>query len=375
MKNIKSQTIKIDGTEYSVVDAYENFRAEDSFIHRTNKLSQFSGNGEAKKHVGTYAGDQGIKLSHFFDYNKWGIQYKDPEQNKKTMNEAMKVGAVVQHNSCFFSKSNLLQYLEDAKLEYVNQEQSYHNDIKSFYTNRLEEIKSLSADYIWFSIYDASDNHSERQNRAYIRSDDTIWNVWRKLILPRISYLSILKLQLLTNNSNNKNKHFFYFRILLDYNYRSCIHPSLVRKFTPQNNSNIQLKRSYRLGAEKYRKEVLEHMGRCPFTLISDERLLIASHIKPYIVCMNEGNETQANDYLNGLSLSPTYDKLFDQGYITFTDNGELICSTLLSPMTWSRLSINPGQKKPIAILPKDREIYLDYHRRNIFQGEINELI
>ena len=116
-------------------------------------------------------------------------------------------------------------------------------------------------------------------------------------------------------------------------------------------------------------------MPQCPFTLITEERLLIASHIKPYIDCINEGRNDQALDPLNGLSLSPTYDKLFDQGFITFTDSGELICGTELNDITWSRLQINPVSKKKMRIFPENREEFLEYHRRHVFQGNIDELI
>ena len=374
MERDSKQYVKINGTEYVVIDAYENFRAEDSFIHRFNKLSQFKGNAEAKKHMGTYAGEQGEKLSSFFDYDKWGIAYKDPEKNQKTMSAAEKFGAIVQYQTCCFSKSNLLHYLEDARQEYFDQEQEYHNDIGLKFQSRHDEIAALPNEYLWFSIYDTSDNHSEQQNRAYIRSDDPIWRVWRTLILPKISYLSILKLAPIDSELGHR-KPIFYFQIQLDYQFRSFVHPSLVRKFTSAGDANSPVKRAHRQGADKYRRGVLDHMGRCPFTLITDERLLIASHIKPYVVCMNEGREDQALDHLNGLALSPTYDKLFDQGFITFTDRGELICSTLLSPMTWSRLQINPALKRRLQIFPDDREVYLGYHRQYIFQGAIDELI
>ena len=116
-------------------------------------------------------------------------------------------------------------------------------------------------------------------------------------------------------------------------------------------------------------------MPQCPFTKISDERLLIASHIKPYRTCINEKKVDEAIDYLNGLALSPTYDKLFDQGYITFTDKGELICGTQLTPYTWERLNINPNAKNVLRIYPEKREQYLDYHRKYVFQDDINDLI
>ena len=103
--------------------------------------------------------------------------------------------------------------------------------------------------------------------------------------------------------------------------------------------------------------------------------VLIASHIKPYRTCINEDNVGEAIDYLNGLALSPTYDKLFDQGYITFTDNGELICGTQLTAYTWERLRINPNAKNVLRIYPEKREKYLDYHRNYVFQDDINDLI
>lgn len=116
-------------------------------------------------------------------------------------------------------------------------------------------------------------------------------------------------------------------------------------------------------------------MPQCPFTKITDEKLLIASHIKPYRVCIKEGREDQALDYLNGLALTPTYDKLFDQGYITFKDNGDLICGTLLSAYSWERLNINPPAKNNLRIYPENRELYLEYHRNFVFQDDIDDLI
>ena len=115
-------------------------------------------------------------------------------------------------------------------------------------------------------------------------------------------------------------------------------------------------------------------MPQCPFTKISDERLLIASHIKPYAICMKEGREDQAVDYFNGLALTPTYDKLFDQGYITFSDLGDLICGTQLTPLTWEKLGINPNSKNRLRIYPEEREEYLEYHRSFVFQDDVNDL-
>ena len=368
------QKMKINGVEYVILDSIQDFRAEDSFIFRKNKLAQFQGNGESKKHIGTYSGELGEKISKFFNYSNWGLEHFDTDKNRKTIESAKEKGAVIQERKCFFSKSNLLKYMSDAKTEYYTQEQVYHEDISKYFENRFSEVSHLE-DRIYFSIYDASDNLSQRQNRGYIRSDDPIWKLWRKLILPKISYLSILKL--IPVNDTSYTEPLFYFRILLDYQFRSFVHPqALIKKEESTESSSIQkAKSTYRQGSDKYRKEVLDNMPQCPFTKISDERLLVASHIKPYSICIKESREDQALDYLNGLSLSPTYDWLFDQGYITFTDQGNLICGTQLSSYTWDKLNINPNAKNKMRIYPDDREEYLDFHRNFVFLDDINDLL
>lgn len=360
------QKIKIDKVEYYIVDSIQNLRAEDSFIHRSNKLAIFKGNGEARKYIGTYTGKNGDKLKTFFEYDDWG---DTKVNNKRTF-------PTIQEN-CFFSKNNLLKYLYDARVEYYDQEQVYNNDINLNFEKNIKIINQLEEDIIEFSIYDVSDfTENKRGNRGYIRSDNKIWNIWRKLILPQISYLSILKLLPVDKSSI---KPIYYFRILLDYQFRSIVHSKLLSssiEIISQDKKEKSTKKSAsREGSAKYRKKVIEYMSQCPFSKISDDRLLIASHIKPHNICMKENKPNEAIDYLNGLALSPTYDKLFDQGYITFLDNGNLICGTQLSSYTWEKLNINPNAKNNMRIYPENREKYLEYHRQFVFQDNIDDLI
>jgi putative restriction endonuclease len=366
------QKIKINGVEYNIIDSMQDFRAEDSFIHWKNKLSRFKGNGESKKHVGTYKGEIGEKISLFFNYDNWGIPHKDPIKKRKTINSAIESKAVISFNRCFFSKSNLRSYLNNAKTEYRIQEQDYRDDISEYYEDRVHEVENLNTEQIYFSIYDASDNIDQKQNRAYIRSEEKIWDFWRQLILPGISYISILKL---ISVDHPNEEPYFYFRVLLDYQFRTYKHPSLTKSLLILEEKEEQLNqdtRKARKGSVKFKRDVHDHMPQCPFTYIKDERLLIASHIKPHAICIKEGKTNEDIDKLNGLSLSPTYDKLFDQGYITFTNDGELICASLLSSYTWGKLDINPNTRKKMRIYPEGREKYLEYHRNNVFQDEID---
>jgi len=360
MENL--QKIRIDNKEYFIIDSIQNLRAEDSFIHRSNKLKMFKGNGEARKYIGSYKGDKGKIISDFFEFYDWGV--------KKNRYK------VIQENRCFFSKTNLLKYLYDARIEYQKQEQVYNNDISVNYSKNLQAINSLENEELFFSIINISDLENN-QDRAYIRSDDAIWAIWRKLILPKISYLSILKLIPIDKTKDNLQP-LFYFRIFLDYSFRTIVHPKLIDHISNtiiEKQIPKRVRKSVsRIGATDYRKKVIEHMPQCPFTKISDEKLLIASHIKPYSICIKEGKENEASDYLNGITLTPTYDKLFDQGYITFKDNGDLICGTLLSRYTWERLGINPNAKNNMRIFPENREKYLEFHRKNVFQDNIDEI-
>ena len=42
----------------------------------------------------------------------------------------------------------------------------------------------------------------------------------------------------------------------------------------------------------------------------------------------------------NGYMLSPMYDKLFDKGFITFTEKRHVILSDFISPYTWKQIGL-----------------------------------
>lgn len=121
-----------------------------------------------------------------------------------------------------------------------------------------------------------------------------------------------------------------------------------------------------RIGQSYFRKKLLSEMKSCPITGIDDKRLLIASHIKPWI---HSNNEERVNTK-NGILLSPLFDKLFDKGIglITFTLEKRILISNKLSRENIARLDIYNDQK--IENLDLDgREQFLEYHRKFIFQG------
>ena len=103
-------------------------------------------------------------------------------------------------------------------------------------------------------------------------------------------------------------------------------------------------------------------MYACPITEVTDERILIASHIKPWA----KSSDKEKVDPFNGIIFTPTYDKMFDQGFISFENDGLILISPYISPLNRKKLNLAPGRKYDIKA--NGREKYLDYHRTNIFK-------
>jgi predicted restriction endonuclease len=114
-----------------------------------------------------------------------------------------------------------------------------------------------------------------------------------------------------------------------------------------------------RIGQGKYRKKLIEYWKCCSVTKYPEVTLLIASHIKPW----NKSNNFEKLDAFNGLLLIPNIDKVFDNGLITFKNDGTIITSTLFnSPLD---LGITTDMK---IELNKEHKPYLEYHRDCVFR-------
>lgn len=374
--------IDIGGECFTVIGALRNFKVEDSFIHPKNKLLSYTGHGEAKKHVGNYK-SRGEDLQTFFDYSQWGVPHADSQkQNRKTWQSAKLSGADISER-CFVSKANLRKYLVDAREEFESHSSYYHNDISLAYKKHCRQVEELGVGPVWFSLYDASDSWEKQQDRGYIRSDDEVWKLIRKLLLPKISWLTILKLRRVEARSEGEC---FFFKVHFDYfnqekgsRFESI--PSLDEAVVETTKSTKS-----RRGQEQFKEEVLAMCPLCPFTMIADDRLLDAAHIKPYSVFPDdkvvddidqkgvEGSHFAQNVH-NGLSLTPTYHRLFDRGLYTFDSKGRLVCSNVLSSRTWSQLGINPRERKEMITEMEAREEFMEYHRRVVFRDEWESVV
>ncbi|MFB2866280.1 HNH endonuclease [Aeromonas sp. MdU4] len=137
-----------------------------------------------------------------------------------------------------------------------------------------------------------------------------------------------------------------------------------IQASTLDATEKLQLVKSRR-GQGLFRANLEKVEPACRVTGVTNKALLIASHIKPWSKCDNNPERLDGN---NGLLLSPHIDKLFDRGWITFTDTGDMLCaepSIEKALQQWGiKLPMNVGPFKP-----KQNE-YLAYHRSEIYRSE-----
>lgn len=125
---------------------------------------------------------------------------------------------------------------------------------------------------------------------------------------------------------------------------------------------NVWVKR--RIGQGPFRTALLQEFGnKCAISELSDARLLVASHIRPWSEC----DEGQHRDINNGLLLSVTWDALFDKNLISFNDDGTMLISELLDGNTLEKLGVSNKPSLPESYLKTRRE-FLEYHRKNLLK-------
>jgi hypothetical protein len=69
----------------------------------------------------------------------------------------------------------------------------------------------------------------------------------------------------------------------------------------------------------------------------------------------------------NGLLLTPSIDHLFDRGFITFGDEGEVQVSPVADTESLSRMGVRCDSPIFVGRFNSDQKQFLDYHRKEIF--------
>lgn len=332
--------MKINGELLDTISVFPNMMSvADSWVARSNKIG--SGNGEAKLYIAPKE-----EMYDFYGSEKFVAK-------------------------CFMLKTDLIAYMQAIKNEYMEPSQEYaaKEKLPQLWAEHMQMINKLD-DIIFFRIYD---QHQIAGPRGYVNSADDGYQIIRKLALPLVSYIYVEKVGV-------ESDPLYYWKLFVDFDaiWEKKNGPLVFRyakgkesHFEPaptkKKEQEEQALRQARDGQGKYREQLMEQCRFCPFTMIADERLLIASHIKPWAA----STASERVDPYNGYMLSPLYDKLFDRGFITFTDNRHVVLSNFISPYTWKQIGLKNDTF--IKALPMDdkRIEYLKFHHQSVFKGSL----
>lgn len=119
-----------------------------------------------------------------------------------------------------------------------------------------------------------------------------------------------------------------------------------------------------RRGQGLFRDNVRSIERACRITHVERMEHLIASHVQPWRDSSNE----QRLDGENGLLLTPTVDHLFDRGFISFEDSGQLIVSPVADPNSLKRMGIETESRVNVGAFSEGQRRYLDFHRENVLR-------
>lgn len=115
-----------------------------------------------------------------------------------------------------------------------------------------------------------------------------------------------------------------------------------------------------RVGQGRYREALMQLWGgACAVTGVDIPQVLIASHAKAW----KHANHHERLDPANGLLLVASIDRLFDQGLISFDDDGRLLMKEGLPAHALPALGLSPDAR--LRSVPAGLPRYLQDHRRN----------
>ena len=330
--------MKIDGQNFNFVDTLDSpITVPDCFVMRPSKIG--GGNGEAKLYIASKS------VMYPFFGNKGFVA------------------------KCFLLKSDLLSYMNALHAEYLHPSQDYRgaDEMPELWEERVTKIEKLP-EIIEFNVT-AQDQIGGP--RGYVNSKDAGYQLIREISLPLITYISVMQL------TDNTGAVLYYWKLFADFEAISDKKAALVYTYgkkgekisasvaVPKESSRQNEIRKARQGQGIYRDKLLSECPFCPITMINDVRLLIASHIKPWAVA----TDSEKIDPKNGFMLSPLYDKLFDRGLMTFTEDRRIVLSNWISPKNKERLGIKDGQFIQLLPLDEDRQSYMQFHRASVFKG------
>lgn len=322
---------RIDAFDVAFADSFArtSLKVVEPFVHTDGRGAK---KGQGEKRI--YVGSDEVYYDSFFELDKnpdFFIQKKDIEEYY----------------------ANALEELKNPSYIYGPDEEERERIFKEF----KAKLDSLDKDRLFFHFRKTFD----KQKRYYLvlltsKEDKENYNYIRDIALPRVTRLLFIKFY-----DKSSRKIYIY------------VKPVIWKK----NNSEKELAEFYKVDFDsgrggsknnrgndqvKYREAVLKKYPFCVVTRVTDPDLLVACHIKGHKFC----NKREKYDVWNGLSMTPTIHALFDMGYLSFNELGQMILSGFLRNMDKKRLSLDKIVR--VEINPKSLP-YLKWHNEHTFKS------
>ncbi len=155
-------------------------------------------------------------------------------------------------------------------------------------------------------------------------------------------------------------------RGIVEWEDRECAQISEDRQL-PETEKQALIKA--RRGQGLFRQKVSRLERFCRVTRVDRPEHLIASHIKPW----RESDNRERLFEGNGLLLTPTIDHLFDRGFISFENSGELLISPVAHEDSMNKMGIITDRVVNVGGFAEPQREFLEFHRTKVFlKREIN---
>lgn len=289
-------------------------------LYYKNKISEFSFPVVKYGNFKVYCRDEAF-CRHIYDYN-----------NSNRIN--IPYFYRIEKDTIFYTKG-----LDDIKIP-LNKINNL-DDIKNIVNIIASEIEIKAKKAIWTSIYFEIADYIDKINclkrfcnKNKAEDEANLTEITDKILELKISIDDLIN----SLNLNTENE------------------PSSLVSFTEKEAIG-----KIRIGHNSFKKKLKMLDRRCKICGLKNPLLLIGSHIKPW----EFSNDTERIDEYNGFLLCPMHDALFDKGFISFNDDGEIIISSKITIEELHLLNIDKNLK--IEIHEKNKK-YLQYHRKHVFE-------
>lgn len=118
-----------------------------------------------------------------------------------------------------------------------------------------------------------------------------------------------------------------------------------------------------RRGQGLFKQNVMRVEAACRITRVENPAHLVGSHIKPW----RDSSNDERLDGANGLLLTPSIDHLFDRGFISFRNNGDLLVSPVADRTALHRMGVRTDAVLNVGGFSREQARYPDFHRHSVF--------